>query len=71
MPLCPSCIGEHTMYHEQTGSKPQYHNIYETLSETQTLLYNSIYALEVDKKRIVKIHPFRANSWPEYIQLRI
>lgn len=56
MPLCPSCIGEHSMYHEQSGSKPQYHNIYETLTETQTMLYNSIYALEVDKKRIVMIY---------------
>lgn len=53
MPLCPSCIGEHSSYHEQNGSKPQYHNIYETLSDTQTTLYNSIYSLEVDKKRIV------------------
>lgn len=53
MPLCPSCIGDHSLYHEQLGSKPQYFSLYETLSDVQTLLYNSIYSLEQDRKRNV------------------
>lgn len=45
MPLCPSCIGEHSLYHEQSHHKPHYNNIFETLSDAQNLLYNSISAL--------------------------
>ena len=28
MPLCPSCIAEHTSYHEKDQSRPQYTSIF-------------------------------------------
>lgn len=65
MPLCPSCIGEHTSYHEQTSSKPLYNNIYEVLSEAQTLLCGSICALELDKKRIVTYNSYLDLAQPQ------
>ena len=32
MPLCPSCIREHSQYHADLGTKPQYFNIQEVLA---------------------------------------
>lgn len=53
MPLCPNCIGEHSIYHEQNNSKPMYHSIYEMLTEVEQKLYHSICSLEADRTRIV------------------
>jgi hypothetical protein len=53
MPLCPTCIREHSQYHLEASIKPQYFNIQETIEEVHSLLYNSILNLEQDKKRNV------------------
>ena len=53
MPLCPNCIGDHSSFHEENQTKPAYASIYETLAQVQSQLYNSIYALEQDRKRSV------------------
>ena len=55
MPLCPNCIGEHSLYHEQGNTKPLYQSVYEMLTEVQQKLYESICGLEADRTRIVVI----------------
>lgn len=60
MPLCPSCIGSHNDYHDKSGFRANYLNIYDSLAEVQTLIYESLINLEQDKKRndevIYQIH---------------
>lgn len=53
MPLCPTCIREHSQYHLETSTKPQYYNIQEILEEVQSSLYNDVMSLEQDRKRNV------------------
>lgn len=53
MPLCPSCIGDHSNYHMELNSKPNYLNIQEVLSETQGLVLAAIANLEKDRSRNV------------------
>ena len=55
MPLCPNCISEHSLFHEEHNTKPQYTTIFETLSDVEKLLYNSICAFEADQARIVRV----------------
>lgn len=62
MPLCPSCIRDHSIYHEENQTKPAYFNIYEILSNVQSDLFATIYALEQNKNRNVRVKTFRA-SW--------
>lgn len=54
MPLCPSCIGSHTEYHDKKGFKANYMNVFEALAEAQTLIYDCLINLEQDKKRNVQ-----------------
>lgn len=35
MPLCPTCIREHTQYHQDLKTKPVYFSIYETVAEVK------------------------------------
>ncbi len=55
MPLCPSCIRDHSLYHEESQTKPVYFNIYEILSSVQNDLYTTIYSLEQNKTRNVTL----------------
>ena len=55
MPLCPTCIRQHSQYHAQSSTKPQYFNIYEVLQHVDDSLKTSIENLEQDKQRNVTI----------------
>lgn len=53
MPLCPSCIAEHTSYHEEDNSRPKYTSIFEAQSEVHAQITHCIESLESDKNRNV------------------
>jgi predicted amidophosphoribosyltransferase len=53
MPLCPTCIREHSQYHAEASIKPQYYNINETLDDVEAAMKASLAQLEHDKKRNV------------------
>lgn len=55
MPLCPSCIVEHTEEHYRDHSKPLYMNIHEALHEARESCYHSILELESDSQKIVAL----------------
>ena len=46
MPLCPSCVAEHTEEHYQGGQKPTYLNLNEALHEVKQKCYANIVSLE-------------------------
>lgn len=60
MPLCPTCIREHTFYHQELHTKPQYYNIHQTVLEVRDSLSSSITKLGQIKKRTVRLVEFRA-----------
>lgn len=53
MPLCPSCIVEHTDEHYRDHSKPMYMNIHEALHHARETCYQSIVELEDSAQKIV------------------
>ncbi len=56
MPLCPTCIREHTQYHQDIKTKPSYFSIYEIIAEVKELAYAAITHLEQDNlKRVLFI----------------
>ena len=59
MPLCPSCIVEHTDEHYRDHSKPLYMNIHEALHHARETCYQSIVELEDSSNKIVSIGPLR------------
>lgn len=46
MPLCPSCVAEHTEEHYIAHQKPTYINLNEALHEARQKCYASIVGLE-------------------------
>lgn len=70
MPLCPECISEHTQYHEDQRSRPQYATIHEILADVHTQIVNCVEMLEEDKCRNVSVAICRVISlsifrlWP-------
>lgn len=54
MPLCPTCIREHTQYHQDLKTKPLYFSIYETVGEVRELVYAAITQLEQDNTKRVR-----------------
>jgi hypothetical protein len=58
MPLCPTCIREHTHYHQDLKTKPLYFSIQETVTEVREMVYAAITQLEQDNAKRVN-HPSR------------
>lgn len=61
MPLCPSCVAEHTEEHYQGGQKPTYINLNEALHEVRQKCYASIVSLEDCSKKNVGVYRRRMN----------
>ena len=55
MPLCPSCVAEHTEEHYQASQKPTYINLNEGLNEVKQKCYSYIVSLEEYNKKNVCI----------------
>lgn len=53
MPLCPTCVVEHTEEHYERGQKPSYVNLHEALHEARQYCYSSIVRLEEYDRRNV------------------
>jgi hypothetical protein len=53
MPLCPTCIREHTQYHQDLKTKPVYFSIHETVAEVREQVYAAIALLEQDNAKRV------------------
>lgn len=62
MPLCPTCIREHTHYHQDLKTKPLYFSIQETVNEVRELVYAAITQLEQDNARRVRTASHRRRS---------
>jgi hypothetical protein len=46
MPLCPTCVVEHTEEHYQCQQKPAYVNLNDAMQEVKQKCYSSIIKLE-------------------------
>lgn len=66
MPLCPTCIRQHTQYHQDIKTKPAYFSIYEIISEVKQLAYAAINNLEQDNLKRVLYFAFRLKSFRGY-----
>lgn len=58
MPLCPTCVVEHTEQHYECNQKPTYVNLNDALQESKQKCYSNIIKLEeFNRKNVV----FRVN----------
>ncbi len=73
MPLCPTCIREHTQYHQDIKTKPIYFSIQEVTTEVKELIFAAIKQLEQDNLKRVRFEfrqadlSKRIDSWNNYI----
>ena len=61
MPLCPTCIREHTQYHQDIKTKPIYFSIQEVTTEVRELIFAAIKQLEQDNLKRVDLKLDRLN----------
>jgi len=54
MPLCPTCVVEHTEEHYEREQKPAYVNLHDALHDARQYCYSSIVKLEEYDRRNVK-----------------
>jgi hypothetical protein len=45
MPLCPTCVVEHTEEHYEANQKPTYLNLHDALQDSKTKCYANIVQL--------------------------
>lgn len=62
MPLCPTCVVEHTEEHYECNQKPTYVNLHDALQESKQKCYANIVKLEEFNRKNVLVLQFRANS---------
>jgi|JI9StandDraft_1071089.scaffolds.fasta_scaffold747075_2 hypothetical protein len=56
MPLCPTCVVEHTEEHYERGQKPAYVNLHDGLHEARQNCYSWIVRLEeFDRRNVVVV----------------
>ena len=67
MPLCPTCIREHTQYHQDIKTKPIYFSIQEVTTEVRELIFAAIKQLEQDNLKRVDLKLDRLNYPKESI----
>lgn len=67
MPLCPTCVVEHTEEHYQRGQKPAYVNLNDALHDSRQQCYSAIIKLEDYGRRNVKYHS-KQTELNNYIQ---
>ncbi len=61
MPLCPTCVVEHTEEHYECNQKPAYVNLHDALQDSKQKCYANIVKLEEFNRKNVIISPFRVN----------
>ena len=62
MPLCPTCVVEHTEEHYECGQKPTYLNLNDSLHESKQKCYASIVQLEEMGRKNVIVGQYRVSS---------
>ena len=65
MPLCPSCIGEHSVYHHDVGNQPQYFSVDRVMDEAATNIGNTIQHLEQARGKTVRLERCRGSSFKQ------
>ena len=54
MPLCPTCVVEHTEEHYECNQKPTYVNLHDALQESKQKCYANIVKLEeFNRKNVI------------------
>lgn len=77
MPLCPTCVVEHTEEHYDCGQKPAYVNLNDAMGDSKQRCYSSIVKLEefARKNVLLSLMQVEIGSYiqglPEYIRKQL
>lgn len=70
MPLCPTCVVEHTEDHYERTQRPAYVNLQDAMQEARQYCYSCIVKLEEFDRRNVELGNY-IHGLPEYIRKQL